>query len=137
MKLGEDNMKLGETIDYMMENEIVSTIKTNDGNVIINGEMHGCHSDIPNSNTLYMLVIALNTGAITYKILELSKPDWERVNYSMDRQTKPEEYYRYLSYEYEDTFGNRKTSPREFNSVANIDRRCKYNGNTLIMINLH
>lgn len=28
-------MKLGETIDYMMENEIVSTIKTNDGNVII------------------------------------------------------------------------------------------------------
>ena len=130
-------MKLGETIDYMMENEIVSTIKTNDGNVIINGEMHGCHSDIPDSNTLYMLVIALNTGAITYKILELSKPDWERVNHSMDRQTKPEEYYRYLSYEYEDTFGNRKTSPREFNSVANIDRRCKYNGNTLIMINLH
>ena len=40
-------MKLGEIIDYMMENEIVSTIKTNDGNVIINGEMHGRHSNIP------------------------------------------------------------------------------------------
>lgn len=130
-------MKLGETIDYMMENEIVSTIKTNDGNVIINGEMHGPHPDIPDSNALYMLVIALNTGAITYKILELSKSNWERVSHSMDKQTKPEEYYRYLSYEYEDTFGNRKTSPREFNSVANIDRRCKYNKNTLIMINLH
>ena len=64
---GEDNMKFGEIIDYMMENEIVSTIKTNDGKIIINGEMHGSHSDIPNSNTLYMLVIALNTGAITYK----------------------------------------------------------------------
>ena len=130
-------MKFGEIIDYMMENEIVSTIKTNDGKTFITGEMHGCHSDIPNSNTLYILVIALDTGAITYKILELSKPDWERFNHSMDRQTKPEECYRYLSYEYEDTFGNRKTSPREFNSVANIDRRCKYNGNTLIMINLH
>ena len=130
-------MKLGETIDYMMENEIVSTIKTNDGNVIINGEMHGSHSNIPNSNTLYMLTITLNTAVITYKILELSKPDWERFNHSMNRQTKPEEYYRCLSYEYEDTFGNRKTSPREFNSVANIDRRCKYNGITLIMINLH
>lgn len=130
-------MKFGEIIDYMMENEIVSTIKTNDGNVIIKGEMHSPHPDIPNSNTLYMLVVALDTGAITYKILELSKPDWERINYSMDRQTKPEEHYRCLSYEYEDTFGNRKTSPREFNSVANIDRRCKYNGNTLIMINLH
>ena len=130
-------MKLGEIIDYMMENEIVSTIKTNDGNVIINGEMHGRHSNIPNSNTLYMLTITLNTAVITYKVLELSKPDWERFNHSMDRQTKPEECYRYLSYEYEDTFGNRKTSPREFNSVANIDRRCKYNGNTLIMINLH
>ena len=83
-------MKLGEIIDYMMENEIVSTIKTNDGNVIINGEMHGPHPDIPNSNTLYMLVIALNTGAITYKILELSKSDWETFNYSTERQTKPE-----------------------------------------------
>ena len=130
-------MKLGEIIDYMMENEIVSTIKTNDGNVIINGEMHGRHSNIPNSNTLYMLTITLNTAVITYKVLELSKPDWERFNHSMDSQIKPEEYYRCLSYEYKDTFGNRKTSPREFNSVANIDRRCKHNGITLIMINLH
>ena len=68
-------MKLGEIIDYMMENEIVSAIKTNDGNVIINGEMHGRHSNIPNSNTLYMLTITFNTAAITYKVLELSKPD--------------------------------------------------------------
>ena len=30
---GEDNMKFGEIIDYMMENEIVSTIKTNDGKI--------------------------------------------------------------------------------------------------------
>ena len=130
-------MKLGEIIDYMMENEIVSTIKTNDGNVIINGEMHGRHSNIPNSNTLYMLTITLNTAVITYKVLELSKPDWEDVNQSTESQTKPEEEYRYLSYIYEDVFGNIKTSPREFNSVANIDRRCKHNGVTLIMINLH
>src|SRR5699024_7621047 len=130
-------MKCGEIIDYMMENEIVSTIKTNDGNVIINGEMHGPHPDIPDSNSLYMLTITHNTGAIIYKVLELSKPNWEDVNYSTESQTKPEEEYRCLSYIYEDVFGNIKTSPKEFNSVANIDRRCKYNGNTLIMINLH
>ena len=130
-------MKLGEIIDYMMENEIVSTIKTNDGNVIINGEMHGRLSNIPNSNSLYMLTITHHTGAIIYKVLELSKPNWEDVNYSTESQTKPEEEYRYLSYIYEDAFGDVKTSPKEFNSIANIDRRCKYNGITLIMINLH
>ena len=79
-------MELGEIIDYMMENEIVSTIKTNDGNVIINGEMHGSHSDIPDSNTLYMLTIIYNTGAIIYKVLELSKPDWKMFNYSMENR---------------------------------------------------
>ena len=130
-------MKLGETIDYMMENEIVSTIKTNDGKTFITGEMHGCHSDIPNSNTLYILVIALDTGAITYKILELSKPDWERFNHSMDSQIKPEEEYRYLSYIYEDAFGDIKTSPKEFNSIANISKRCKYKNENIIMIELH
>ena len=130
-------MKLGETIDYMMENEIVSTIKTNDGNVIINGEMHGCHSDIPNSNTLYMLTITLNTAVITYKVLELSKPDWEDVNQSTESQTKPEEHYRYLSYIYEDAFGDIKTSPKEFNSIANISKRCKYKNENIIMIELH
>ena len=130
-------MKLGEIIDYMMENEIVSTIKTNDGKTFITGEMHGCHSDIPNSNTLYILVIALDTGAITYKILELSKPDWEDVNYSTESQTKPEEEYRYLSYIYEDTFGDIKTSLKEFNSIANISKRCKYKNESIIMIELH
>ena len=130
-------MKLGETIDYMMENEIVSTIKTNDGKIIINGEMHGCHSDIPNSSTLYMLTITLNTAVITYKVLELSKPDWEDVNYSTESQTKPEEEYRYLSYIYEDAFGDVKTSPKEFNSIANISKRCKYKNESVIMIELH
>ena len=130
-------MKLGEIIDYMMENEIVSTIKTNDGKIIITGEMHEPIPGIPDSGSLYMLMITHNTGAITYKVLELSKSDWEDVNHSTKSQTKPEEEYRCLSYIYEDVFGNIKTSPKEFNSVANIDRRCKYNGNTLIMINLH
>ena len=130
-------MKLGETIDYMMENEIVSTIKTNDGKIIINGEMHGRHSNIPNSNTLYMLTITLNTAVITYKILELSKPDWEDVNHSTESQTKPEEEYRYLSYIYEDAFGDVKTSPKEFNSIANISKRCKYKNESVIMIELH
>lgn len=130
-------MKLGEIIDYMMENEIVSTIKTNDGNVIINGEMHGRHSDIPDSNTLYMLVIALNTGAITYKILELSKPDWKMFNYSTEIQIRPEKKYHYLSYIYEDVFGHIRKSPKEFNSVANISKRCKYNNENIIMINFH
>ena len=130
-------MKLGEIIDYMMENEIVSTIKTNDGNVIINGEMHGRHSNIPNSNTLYMLTITLNTAVITYKVLELSKPNWEDVNQSTESQTKPEEEYRYLSYIYEDTFGDIKTSLKEFNSIANISKRCKYKNESVIMIELH
>lgn len=130
-------MKLGETIDYMMENEIVSTIKTNDGNVIINGEMHGRHSNIPNSNTLYMLTITHHTAVITYKVLELSKSDWEDVNQSTESQTKPEEEYRYLSYIYEDAFGDVKTSPKEFNSIANISKRCKYKNESVIMIELH
>ena len=30
-------MKFGEIIDYMMENEIVSTIKTNDGKLLLEG----------------------------------------------------------------------------------------------------
>ena len=130
-------MKFGEIIDYMMENEIVSTIKTNDGNVIINGEMHGRHSNIPNSNTLYMLTITHHTGAIIYKVLELSKPNWEDVNHSTESQTKPEEEYRYLSYIYEDAFGDIKTSPKEFNSIANISKRCKYKNENIIMIELH
>ena len=130
-------MKFGEIIDYMMENEIVSTIKTNDGNVIINGEMHGRHSNIPNSNTLYMLTITLNTAVITYKVLELSKPNWEDVNYSTDNKVKLDRIYRNLLYEYENVFGERKTSVREFNSIANINRRCEYNGDKLITINFH
>ena len=130
-------MKFGEIIDYMMENEIVSTIKTNDGKIIITGEMHEPIPDIPNSNTLYMLTITHNTAVITYKVLELSKPDWERINHSMDRKTKPEEHYRYLSYIYEDAFGDIKTSPKEFNSIANISKRCKYKNENIIMIELH
>lgn len=130
-------MKFGEIIDYMMENEIVSTIKTNDGKIIITGEMHGLHSNIPNSNTLYMLTITLNTAVITYKVLELSKPDWERVNHSTENKLNLDTMYRDLSYEYEDVFGERKISVKEFNSVANINRRCKYNGDKLIMINFH
>ena len=73
-------MKFGEIIDYMMENEIVSTIKTNDGKIIITGEIHRPHPDIPNSNSLYMLTITHHTGVIIYKVLELSKPNWEDVN---------------------------------------------------------
>lgn len=130
-------MKLGEIIDYMMENEIVSAIKTNDGNVIINGKMHGRHSNIPNSNTLYMLTITLNTAVITYKVLELSKPNWKMFNYSTEDQLNFDKTYRNLSYEYEDIFGQHKTSVREFNSISNIKRRCKYNGDNLITINLH
>ena len=130
-------MKFGEIIDYMMENEIVSTIKTNDGKIIIRGEMHEPHPDIPNSNSLYMLTITHITGAIIYKVLELSKPNWEDVNYSTESQTKPEEKYRYLSYIYEDAFGDIKTSPKEFNSIANISKRCKYKNESVIMIELH
>lgn len=130
-------MKFGEIIDYMMENEIVSTIKTNDGKTIITGEMHGPHPDISNSNSLYMLTIIYNTGAIIYKVLELSKPNWEDVNHSTESQTRPKEEHCYLSYIYEDVFGDIKASPKEFNSVANINRRCKYNGDKLITINFH
>ena len=130
-------MKFGEIIDYMMENEIVSTIKTNDGKIIITGEIHEPIPCIPNSNTLYMLTITHNTGAIICKVLELSKPNWEDVNYSTESQTKPEEEYRCLSYIYEDAFGDVKTSPKEFNSVANISKRCKYKNESVIMIELH
>ena len=130
-------MKFGEIIDYMMENEIVSTIKTNDGKIIITGEMHGPHPDIPDSNSLYMLTITHLTGAIIYKVLELSKSNWEYVNQSTESQTKPEEEYRYLSYIYGDTFGDIKTSLKEFNSIANISKRCKYKNESVIMIELH
>ena len=79
-------MKLGEIIDCMMENEIVSTIKTNDGKIIITGKMHEPIPGIPDSNSLYMLTIIYNTGAIIYKVLELSKPDWKMFNYSMENR---------------------------------------------------
>ena len=92
-------MKLGEIIDYMMENEIVSTIKTNDGNIIINGKMHGRHSNIPNSNTLYMLTITHHTGAIIYKVLELSKPNWKMLtNQQKVKQNQKKNIVIYLIY---------------------------------------
>ena len=130
-------MKLGEIIDYMMENEIVSTIKTNDGKIFITGEMHEPIPGIPDSDSLYMLMITHHTGSIIYKVLELSKSDWEDVNYSTESQTIPEKEYRYLSYIYEDVFGERKTSVKEFNSIANIKRRCQYEGSSIVMIELH
>src|SRR5699024_258690 len=130
-------MKFGEIIDYMMENEIVSTIKTNDGKIIITGKMHGPHTDIPDSKSIYMLTITHLTGAIIYKVLELSKSNWEDVNQSTESQTKPEEEYRCLSYIYEDAFGDIKTSPKEFNSIANISKWCKYKNENIIMIELH
>lgn len=130
-------MKFGEIIDYMMENEIVSTIKTNDGKIFITGEMHEPIPGIPDSDSLYMLMITHHTGSIIYKVLELSKSDWEDVNQSTESQTIPEKEYRYLSYIYEDVFGERKTSVKEFNSVANIKRRCQYEGSNIVMIELH
>ena len=130
-------MKFGEIIDYMMENEIVSTIKTNDGKIIITGEMHEPIPGIPDSNSLYMLTITHDTGAITYKVLELSKPNWEDVNHSTENELNLDTTYRDLSYEYEDVFGEHKISVKEFNSVTNINRRCKYNGDKLIIINSH
>lgn len=129
-------MKFGEIIDYMMENEIVSTIKTNDGKAIIEGEKY-THADITNSKSLYMLTVTCSTGVVSYQILELSKLDWEKVNHSTESQTTPEKEYRYLSYIYEDVFGKIKTSPKEFNSVANIKRRCQYEGSSIVMIELH
>ena len=99
--------------------------------------MHEPISGIPDSNSLYMLTITHNTGAIIYKVLELSKPDWEDVNYSTDNKVKLDRIYRNLLYEYENVFGERKTSVREFNSIANINRRCEYNGDKLITINFH
>lgn len=130
-------MKFGEIIDYMMENEIVSTIKTNDGKIFITGEMHKPIPSIPDSDSLYMLMITHHTGSIIYKVLELSKSDWEDVNHSTESQTIPEKEYRYLSYIYEDAFGDIKTSPKEFNSIANVSKRCKYKNESVIMIELH
>ena len=130
-------MKFGEIIDYMMENEIVSTIKTNDGKIFITGEMHEPIPCIPDSDSLYMLMITHHTGSIIYKVLELSKSDWEDVNHSTESQTRPEKEYHYLSYIYEDVHGNIKTSPKKFNSVANISERCKYNNENIITIELH
>ena len=93
-------MKFGEIIDYIMENEIVSTIKTNDGKIFITGEMHKPIPGISNSDSLYMLMITHHTGSIIYKVLELSKSDWEDVNHSTESQTIPEKEYHYLSYIY-------------------------------------
>ena len=129
-------MKLGEIIDYMMENEIVSTIKTNDGNVIINGELH-TDINFPNDNPSYKLNITRIVNPMTFKILELSKTNWEAVNYSTENKLSPDTIYRNLSYEYENVFGEHKTSVREFNNISNIKRRCKYNGYKLITTNLH
>lgn len=129
-------MKLGEIIDYMMENEIVSTIKTNDGKAIIEGELH-TDVNFPNDKPLYKLKITRIVNPMTFKILELSKTNWKAINYSTENKLSPDTMYRNLSYVYENVFGERKVSVREFNSIANIARRCKYNGDNLIMINLN
>lgn len=55
----------------------------------------------------------------------------------LNTTTYPDSTYRWLSYEYEDRYGNRKKSAKEYNNIENIKRRCQYKGYSIIMVELH
>lgn len=129
-------MKLGEIIDYMMENEIVSTIKRKDIDSTIIGGFIKSDLHTSNSEEEYTVTVVLHAGAVSYPIIQIRKNDWGIFNNESDNKTFPDSSYRWLSYEYEDVFSNKKTSVKEFNSILNIKRRCEYDGSSIIMINL-
>ena len=123
-------MKFGEIIDYMMESRQEETVES--GNITCKGEYF-----YPEEGFCYYRIQMFREMKLgTFKILEVNETEWEEFN-NANIITYPDKSYCYLSYEYEDRYGNRKKSVKEYNNIKNIKRRCEYEGSNIIMINLH
>ena len=130
MKLGEDNMKLGETIDYMMENRYDGTIENKD--IICKGEYFYPEEDF----CYYRIAIFRQIALGKVPMCDIDEVEWEEFN-DVNTTTQSDSTYRWLSYEYEDRYGSHKKSVKEYNSIKNIERRCQYEENRLVMIELY
>ena len=123
-------MKLGETIDYMMENRYEGTIENQ--YIICKGEYFYPEEDI----YFYRVVMSRQVTLGKIPICDINEVEWEEFN-DANTTTYPDSTYRWLSYEYEDRYGNRKKSTKEYNSIENIKSRCEYEENSIIMVELH
>ena len=123
-------MKLGETIDYMMENKYEGIIENQ--HIICKGEYFYPEEDI------YFYRVAMFRKITLGKVpmCDINEVEWEEFN-DANTTTYPDSTYRWLSYEYEDRHGSRKKSAKEYNSIKNIKRRCQYEENSIVMIELH
>lgn len=123
-------MKLGETIDYMMENRYEGTIENQ--HTICKGEYF-----YPEEDFCYYHVKMFRQATLgKIPICDINETEWEEFN-DANTTTYPDSTYRWLSYEYEDRHGSRKKSAKEYNSIKNIKRRCQYEENSIVMIELH
>lgn len=123
-------MKLGETIDYMMENRYEGIIENQ--HIICKGEYF-----YPEEDFCYYHVKMFRQAALgKVPMCDISEVEWEEFN-DVNTTTYPDSTYRWLSYEYEDGYGSRKKSVKEYNSIKNIERRCQYKGYSIIMVELH
>ena len=123
-------MKLGEIIDYMMENRYEGTIENQ--HIICKGEYF-----YPEKNICrYHVKMSRQATLGEIPICDINEVEWEEFN-DANTTTYPDSTYRCLSYEYEDRYGNRKKSTKEYNSIENIKSRCEYEENSIIMVELH
>ena len=123
-------MKLGETIDYMMENRYEGIIENQ--HIICKGEYF-----YPEKDFCYYHVDMFRKEKLRkVSMCNINELEWEEFN-DVNTTTYPDSTYRWLSYEYEDRYGSRKKSVKEYNSIKNIERRCQYEENSIIMIELH
>lgn len=123
-------MKLGETIDYMMENRYEGTIESQ--HIICKGEYF-----YPEEDFCYYRVEMFREGKLgKIPICDINEVEWEEFN-DVNTTTQSDSTYRWLSYEYEDRYGSHKKSVKEYNSIKNIERRCQYEENRLVMIELY
>ena len=112
-------MKLGETIDYMMENRYEGIIENQ--HIICKGEYF-----YPEEDFCYYHVDMFRKEKLRkVSMCNINELEWEEFN-DVNTTTYPDSTYRWLSYEYEDRYGNRKKSTKEYNSIENIKRRCQY-----------
>ena len=123
-------MKLGETIDYMMENKYEGIIENQ--HIICKGEYF-----YPEEDFCYYHVKMFRQATLgKIPICDINETEWEEFN-DANTTTYPDSTYRWLSYEYEDRHSSRKKSAKEYNSIKNIKRRCQYEENSIVMIELH
>lgn len=123
-------MKLGETIDYMMENRYEGTIESK--HIICKGEYFYPEEDI----YLYHVKMFRQVTLGKIPICDINEVEWEEFN-DVNTTTQSDSTYRWLSYEYEDRYGSHKKSVKEYNSIKNIERRCQYEENRIVMIELY